>query len=139
MSLRSILQGPLPAAIDPADRRFVEGSEEDRRRAREQWHRSRFEAEVMRSGLTEIPRANLRPVMRAMLEDDRDGTFYLPRRDQLVDITFTNAVAFFAAADGSLVLLERPAGMVKNRLELEQRQAEREARRNAPVRRRQRR
>lgn len=45
--------------LDPSSHVFVEGSEEDRKRARVQWHRDRVLAEVMSSGLEELRRADL--------------------------------------------------------------------------------
>jgi hypothetical protein len=45
--------------IDPADRRFVEGSDEDREAARREWHRQRLVAQVLSSSLPELARSDL--------------------------------------------------------------------------------
>jgi transposase len=55
--------------LDPADPKYVTGSEEDRKQARAEWHRQRFIAEVMRSSLPEIPRSNLQPLRFGTLEE----------------------------------------------------------------------
>lgn len=126
--------------LDPADARFATGSEAERAEARRQWYRARFTHEVLsRDDLVEIPRANLRPLRGRLLEDTEDGNFYLPRRDGLIDLDYIpNAVAYYCAADGTPVLLERPGGgLPQTRQELAQRKAEREQRRNAPRPRRQ--
>jgi len=124
--------------LDPADARFVAGTEEERTKARQEWHRQRFAHQVMSSDLVEIPRAHLQPLRGPrLLEDTATGDFYVPRRDGLIDMEYVkNAVAYFCAADGTPVLLERPSG-VKSRAELEQVRGEREQRRNAPRPRRQ--
>ena len=41
--------------LDPNHARYVTGTPEDRERARREWHRQRFIAQVMRSDLEEIP------------------------------------------------------------------------------------
>ena len=88
------------------------------------------------SDLEEIPPERLQHLGPArLLEDVTTGDFYSPRRDGLVDLDYvTNAVAYYLTAGGQ-ILLERPSG-VKNRAELEQRQAEREQRRQSAMRRR---
>lgn len=68
-------------------------------------------------------------------EDTRTGEFYVARRDGLIDLTYTSAVAYYVGPSGVPVLLERPHG-IKSRAELERHQAEREERRNAPKQRR---
>ena len=121
----------LELALDPAHSKFVEGSEADRKRARDEWHRHRYIAQVMASDLEEIPRADITPLRFGVVEDTRTGDFYRPRRDGLVDVNFTNATAYYVDAGGTPVLLERPPGP-QNRAEREARQAAREQRRNTP-------
>ena len=121
----------LTKLLDPASPRFVTGSEDDKKQAREEWRRQRFTADVMRSDLTEMPRSNLQPFRYRTLEDTTTGTFSQPRLDGLTDLDHADAIAYFLDAAGTPVLLERPTG-VKSRRELEQHQAEREARRAAP-------
>ena len=72
--------------LDPSDARFAIGTEEDRKRARAEWHRQRFIAQVMRSGLEEIPRSDVEPFKFGLVEDTRNGRFYRRRRDALVDL-----------------------------------------------------
>ena len=121
----------LKTLLDPTDPRYVTGSPENRKHARDEWHRARFAGQVMSSQLEEIPRAHITFLRFGQVEDTRTGTFYRRRRDQLPDLDHANAVAYFIDAAGTPVLLERPTGP-KNRAELEQQQAEREQRRNAP-------
>jgi hypothetical protein len=121
----------LKALLDPAHPRYVTGSPEEREQARREWQQHRFTAQVMASNLEEIPRAHLELHRFGVVEDDRTGTFYRPRRDGLIDLEFTNAVAYYVDADGVAVLLERPSGPA-TRSEVEQRRAEREQRRNTP-------
>ena len=126
--------------LDPADARYVTGSEEERTKARQEWLRARFTHQVMSSDLEEIPRANLRPLRGPrVLEDTETGDFYFVRLDGMIDMDFVkSAVAYYCAGDGTPVLLERPpGGMPQTRAELERRRAEREQRRNAPKPRRQ--
>ena len=126
--------------LDPADPKYVTGSEEERKEARQAWYRQRFTAQVMsRDDLEEIPRANLHPLRGPrLLEDTATGAFYVPRRDGLIDLDYIpDAVAYYVDPAGTPVLLERPTGGAKSRAELEQRRAERERRRNAPRPRRQ--
>ena len=120
--------------LDPADARFVTGTAEEQRRARAEWRRARFIAQVMASNLPEIPRADLTSGRFGRLEDTRTGTFYRAALGQLHDLDYTPAVAYFVGVDGTPFLLERPSGP-KTRAELEQQQRERDERRNAPKRR----
>jgi hypothetical protein len=120
----------LTAALDPSHPKYVTGSEEDRKQARAEWHRQRFIADVMRSNLPEIPRSDLKQLPFGQLEDTRNGTFYRPRRDGLIDLACTPAVGYYVDVAGIPVLLEPPAG-AKNRAELEAQQAGREQRRAA--------
>ena len=121
----------LKVLLDPNDERFVTGSEADRKQAREEWHRQRFIADVMRSDLVEIPRSNLEPFRYRTLEDTTTGTFYQPRLDGLIDLNYNpGAVAYYIDATGLPVLLEEPAGP-RTRAELEQYHVAREQRRNA--------
>jgi hypothetical protein len=122
----------LTELLDPTSPRFITGSEADQKQARDEWRRNRYVAEVMRSDLEEIPRSNLKPLRYGTLEDTTTGTFYRPRRDGLTDLNdATGTVAYYVDPDGTPVLLERPNGP-KTQAELEQQQAEREQRRNAP-------
>ena len=129
-------RGMARMVLDPADPRFVTGSEEERAQARREWLRARFTHEVLSSKLPEIPRSRLQPVrgLPRTLEDteSRDGDFYVVYRGASVDLSFTeHLAAYYFDSSGVPVLLERPSG-VKSRAELEQRRAEREQRRNAP-------
>lgn len=121
--------------LDPADHRLVVGSEEERKEARQEWLRARFTHQVMSSDLEELPRSRLQPLRGPrVLEDTESGDFYFVRLDGMIDMDFVkSAVAYYCAADGTPVLLERPpGGMPQTRQEFEQRRAEREQRRNAP-------
>ena len=117
--------------LDPSHERYATGTPEDRERARREWRQNRFTAQVMSSGMNEIPRSDIAALRFGVVEDTRTGTFYRVRRDGLIDLEWTNANAYFVDAAGAPVLLEQPPGP-KNRAELEQREAEREARRSAP-------
>ena len=122
--------------LDPADPRFVTGSEEERAKVRAEWFRARFTHDVLSSKLEEIPRSNLQPVrgLPRTLEDteSRDGDYYTVYRGASVDLSFAeNIVAYYFDPAGVPVLLERPTG-VKSRAELEQRRAERAQARNTP-------
>ena len=83
----------LKALLDPADARYVTGSPEDRKRAAEEWHRHRYAAQVMRSDMEEIPRSEVAPFRFGVVRT-RTGSFYRPRRDGLVDLEHTNALAY---------------------------------------------
>ena len=122
--------------LDPADPRYVTGSEEERAEARREWLRARFTHDVLSSKLPEIPRSRLQPVrgLPRTLEDteSRDGDYYTVYRGTSVDLNFAeNIVAYYFDSSGVPVLLERPTG-VKSRAELERRRAERAQARNAP-------
>jgi hypothetical protein len=122
----------LKTLLDPADPRYVTGSPEDRKRARDEWHRHKFTAEVMSSGLPEIPRVDIALLRFGMVENTRNGDLYRVRRDGLIDLNWTSAIAYYVDADGVPVLLEPSASGPKSRGELEAWEAEREQRRNAP-------
>lgn len=49
----------MDALLDPTAAVFVTGTEEDRKQARDDWHRQRFVRQVMSSNLPEIPRSSL--------------------------------------------------------------------------------
>src|SRR4029453_13996663 len=99
----------LNTLLDPPAPRYVTGSPEDRKRARDEWHRHKYIAEVMRSPLEEIPRADISHLPFGVAEDTRTGDFYPPRHDGVVDLNWTSAVAYYIDAAGTPVLLERPA------------------------------
>jgi hypothetical protein len=109
----------LASLLDPEHPRYVTARQIDRKRARDEWHRHRFVAEVMRANLEEIPRADLEFLRFGTVEDIRTGDLYRLRRDGLVDLEYTNAVAYYVGADSVPVLLERPPGP-QTRAELEQ-------------------
>ena len=119
--------------LDPSAHKYVTGSEEEQQEARQAWHLQRFTHQVMsRDDLVEIPRSRLQSLRGTrLLEDTETGNFYVVRRDGLIDLEYIpNAVAYYCAADGTPVLLERPqASFPATRAELEQRRAERERRR----------
>ena len=118
----------LTTLLDPSHPRSVTGSEEDRKQARAEWHQQRFTAEVMRSGLPEIPRADIAHQRFGVVEDTRNGTFFRARRDGLIDLHHTQAIAYYCDEAGTPILLERPPG-AQTRAELEAQQTEREQRR----------
>lgn len=117
--------------IDPADRRFVEGDEESRQRARQEWHRQRFAAQVERSELPQLGRADLTPHRFGIVEHVPSGRLYRVRRDELPDLEYANAIAYYLDENGTPVLLEEPPGP-QSRQALEQQQADQAARRAAP-------
>jgi hypothetical protein len=115
--------------LDPSHPRFVTGSEADQAKARAQWRADRFLHQLMSSDLSEIPRSDLRPFRPGVLEDQRTGQFWKPHRGELVDLTYLpGAAAYFIAADGHPVVLEKPPGP-QTRDELEARRAANEQRR----------
>ena len=122
----------IKGLLDPNHPRYVTGTEEDRKQARDEWHRTRYVARVMASSLPEIPRSDIEPLQFGRVEDVRSGTFYRVRRDSLADLDWTNAVAYYTDPAGTPVLLEQPSSGPANRAELQAREAEREARRSAP-------
>ncbi len=96
--------------LDPGHARYATGTPEDRERARREWRQTRFTAQVMSSGMNEIPRSDIAPMRFGVVEDTRTGTFYRVRRDGLVDLDWTNATAYFVDAGGTPILLEPPTG-----------------------------
>jgi hypothetical protein len=117
------------AIVDPADPRLVVGTEEERKRAREELRRRVEIAQAMKSGLEEIPRDRLR-FSKYVIEDEVTGSFYSAVRGVVNDTQFTNAVAFFFNEQGDPVYLERPAAGPRSRDELAAKRAEREQRRS---------
>ena len=116
--------------LDPTDAAFVTGTEEDRKKARDEWHKARFVRQMMSSNLPEIRRSSLAFHRFGIVEDTTDGRLYRARRDGVADIGYVDAAAYYFAASGVPVLLE-PAPGPKTKAELEQRQAARMERRNA--------
>jgi hypothetical protein len=120
------------SVLDPSNPIYVTGTEEDRKRARDQWHRDRFVAQVRRSSLPELPRATLAFGRFGIVEDTTDGRLYRARRDEIGDLEYaTGVVAYYLNEAGLPVLLEEPPGP-QSRQALEEQQAAREARRKAP-------
>ena len=131
MSLRTTFTRPT---IDLADRKFVEGTEEQRRQAQkeaaEQIRLHQQHELAMKSGLREVRRADVE--WRRFGQVEVAGEFFHVIRGQVSDPSRSSAVAWFVDAANEIVWLERPASGPRNRAELEQREAERERRRNAP-------
>jgi hypothetical protein len=118
--------------IDPSDARFVTGTAQERQLARAEYRRQLRIAIAMRSGLPEIPRSDLSFLKFGLIEDLASGNFYHAVRGELDDPKHSSAVGFYLTASGDPVYLERPAGSPQNRAELEELQAAREQRKNAP-------
>ena len=121
----------LTRLLDPAGREFVEGDETTRAEARRAWHAHRWTAQVMSSTLEELPRSELAFRRFGIVEHVPSGRLYRLRKDQLPDIEYSSASAFFTDANGVPVLLEPPPGP-QTVDEAERRQAARMERRNAP-------
>jgi hypothetical protein len=120
------------AMLDPADPRFVTGTEEDREAARREWHKQRFLAQLQRSELPELPLEHLAFGRFGGVEDTRDGRLYTRRPDELADLDYaTGVVAYYLDEHGSPHLLEEPHGP-QSRQALEAEQAALEERRNQP-------
>ena len=120
------------AMLDPADPRFVTGTEQDREAARREWHKQRFLAQLERSSLPEIPRDNLTFGRFGQVEDTTTGRLFRVRHDELGDVEYLGGVvAYYLDEHGSPHLLEEPHGP-QSRQALEEQQAEREERRAAP-------
>jgi hypothetical protein len=133
MSLRTITR-PF---VDFTHRRFVEGSEEDRKRAHEEAHqeiRAYQQAQLaLKSGLPEIPLNQLKFARFGQVEDTASGDLYQVIRGLVDgDPKRCGAAAWFVDGGDNVIWLKRPASGPQTRAELEQQQAEREARRNAP-------
>ena len=118
--------------IDPADPRFVIGTDADQRRAREEFRRQQQIAAAMRSPLPEIPRSDLEFHRFGQIEDRASGNLYRAVRGDLVDPSHSTAIGYYLTEHGLPVYLERPVGSPQNRAELEAKQAELEQRRNSP-------
>jgi hypothetical protein len=110
----------LKALLDPTSSRYVEGTEEDRQRARAEWHRQRYIGQVMGSSLEEIPRSDLSFGRFGIVEHVPSGRLYRARRDGIIDLSFVDAAAYYCDQAGTPVLLEPPSGP-QSRQELEQR------------------
>jgi hypothetical protein len=117
--------------IDPADARFVTGSPEEIEEARRQWHRQRFAAQVANSALDQLDAADLKPHRFGIVEHAPTGRLYAVRRDELPDLEYANAIAYYVDASGAPRLLEEPPGPQSVQALAEQ-QANREKRRAAP-------
>ena len=92
--------------LDPNHARYVTGTPEDRERARREWHRQRFIAQVMCSELEEIPRDDITPHRFGTVEDVRTGRLFRQRRDGLIDLDWTDANAYYMDPNGTPILLE---------------------------------
>ena len=91
--------------LDPSHARYVTGTPEDRERARREWHRQRFIAQVMRSDLEEIPRDDIQP-HRFGSSRTCDCRLFRQRRDGLIDLDWTDATAYYMDPNGTPILLE---------------------------------
>ena len=105
----------------------VEGDERQVRHDAQQQHRTRL---AMRSNLPEIARSDLRFGKFGQVEQISTGKLFRRIRGEVGDRQFSNAAAFFIDRSG-VVYLEPPAGGPKTRNEIEERKAQRAARRAA--------
>ena len=94
--------------------------------------RNRQVEEARRVGWPRLDREDLDFGRYGIVEHKATGSFYRLHRGELTDSVYSGAVAYFEDAAGGIRFLEPPTGYPSNRAELEQRQAERERRRNAP-------
>jgi hypothetical protein len=101
-------------------------------------HESEPTAEAVRSRQLELARRYGWPQLdreelvfdgRGIVEHKPTGRFFVLCRGELTDALYTAAEAFFVDATGTVRFLETPAGYPKTRAELDQRRAERAARR----------
>ena len=92
--------------LDPSHARYVTGTPEERERARREWHRQRFIAQVMRSDLEEIPRGDVQAHRFGTVEDTRTGRLFRQRRDGLIDLDWTDATHYYMDPAGTPILLE---------------------------------
>ena len=103
--------------IDLADHRFVEGTEESRRQAREeaaeQIRLYQAQALAMRSQLPEIPRSEITPRRFGMIRRPRAVLRRI--RGQVSDPPRSSAVAFFVDSADEIVWLERPGSGTRTR------------------------
>ena len=116
--------------LDPSSSRFVTGTAEEQEEARREWRRHMLIREVVRSDRVEIPRAELVSRRFGILEHESTGSY-----DRAVggDPQFLrHAEWYFVTEAGDVLLLERPSSGPQSRQELEQLEADREARRNTP-------
>ena len=104
--------------IDLADHRFVEGTEESRRQAREEAAEQirLYQAQelAMRSQLREIPRSEITPLRFGMVETTA-GEFFVVIRGQVSDPQRSSAVAFYVDSADEIVWLERPGNGPRTR------------------------
>jgi hypothetical protein len=116
--------------LDPGDHRLHTGSPSDREEARPEWYRNSCAAKVMNAGWREIPRGQLAFHKFGVIEDTETGDFL---RVFGGDPDYAESVvAFYVTHDATPVMLAPVVGVPRNRAELQQTRAEREARRNAP-------
>ena len=114
----------------PRSPKVVTGSPEDRRQARDEWHRHRYTAEVMRSTWRRS-RAQTSSRCGSGWSRTRDGHRSASAARRPDRLRFTNAVAYFVDAAASPSCSSDRA-RTANRAELERKQAEREQREAAP-------
>jgi hypothetical protein len=120
--------------LDPSDPRFVTGTDDTRRQARDEFRRQQRLHIAMRSTLPELPRSDL-AFHKFGIEDIASGNYYKAIRGELTDPNHSAAVGYYINELGDPVYLERPVGSPQNRDELNELRAEREQRRQAaPVR-----
>jgi hypothetical protein len=115
--------------LDPANAIYAVGSEKDREQARREWHRQRFAVQVAASSLEQLQAADLESHRFSIVEHTPTGRLYRVRRDELPDLGYSTATAYYIAA-GQPVLLEPPPGP-ETRQGVEARQEARRQRRAA--------
>ena len=111
---------------DPNHPALVEGTPEGQRQAKEEWRRAQHTHAVVNSDRTEIPRKELVNAHAGLLEHEPSGEWWRVWGGDPV-WAGDDVAAYFIAADGFAVLLER-AG---SRHEADQYRASRDARRAA--------
>jgi hypothetical protein len=86
-----------------------------------------------REGWPRLERDDLTFMRYGVVEHRPTGALYQLHRSELVDALYASAAAYYVTESGAIVFLEAPPSWApQTREELEQRQAEREQRRNAP-------
>ena len=100
---------------------------------RQELRRRRDLATARREGWPRLEPNDLVFMRYGVVEHTPTGALYHVHRGELVDGLYVSAAAYYVTESGAIVFLEAPPSTdPQTRDELEQRQAEREQRRNAP-------